>query len=243
MTHPDAARGAPCRLALLAITLATAIGVAACGGGPTTGPTAAPGSSVPATTEPGTTPAPTGEEPAPTGEEPTPTGEEPTPTEPGATPRPGSTVEPPATGAPTPPDDPAAACTGNDENRAFFAGVAEAVAWDVYCPVLPGGWFVDTGSFRLAGGGRMEISYKGPGGARLEIRQGFYCAGQENCIPDAPTAGTAAFGSRPARLLDLGDGRWLIVAEDGAVAWEVRSSGLDRETALAYAAAFARVAG
>ena len=241
MTHPDAARGAPCRLALLAITLAAAIGFAACGGGPTTGPTEAPGSPAPATAEPGSTPSPTGEEPTPTGAEPTPTGAE--PTEPGTTPPSSSTPVPPPTGAPTPPGDPAAACTGNDENRAFFAGVAEAVSWDVYCPVLPGGWFVDTGSFRLAGGGRMEISYKGPGGARLEIRQGTYCAGQEDCIPDAPVAGPAAFGDRPARLLDLGDGRWLIVAEDGAVNWEVRSSALDRETALAFAAAFARVAG
>jgi len=221
----------------LALPLAIAIGLVACGGGPSTGPTAPPGSVAPAT-EPGATPGPTS---SPSGEEPSPSDEP--GAEPGVTSTPGSTEAPTATSTASTPGGTAAACSGNDENRAFFAGVAEDVAWDVYCPVLPAGWFVDTGSFRLAGGGRLEIDYKGPGGARLEIRQGTYCAGEDDCIPAAPDAGAAAFGDRPARLLDVGDGRWLIVAEGGPVSWEVRSIALDRGTALAYAAAFARVGG
>lgn len=236
MTFASAARRALRALVPLALPLALAVVLAACGGGPTTGPTAPPGSTNPATAEPGTTAGPTD---SPSDGAPSPSDE---PAEPGATSTPGAT-EPPPTAAPSTPGGPAAACTGNDENRAFFAGVAAAVAWDVYCPVLPGGWFVDTGSFRLAGGGRMEIDYKGPGGARLEIRQGAYCDGEDDCIPDAPDAGAAAFGDRPARLLDLGDGRWLVVAGDGAISWEVRTIALDRETALAYAAAFVRVGG
>jgi hypothetical protein len=121
--------------------------------------------------------------------------------------------------------------------------VAADVAWDVYCPVLPAGWFVDAGTFRLAGGGLLEIDYKGPAGARLEIRQGAYCRGDDDCIPRGPDAGTASFGDRPARLVDLGDGRWLVVAEGGDVSWEVRSNGLERDVAVALAAAFARVGG
>jgi len=238
VTLAPAARDALRALVTLALPLAVAMGLAACGGGPPSGPTAAPGSPPPATAEPGTTGGPTA---SPSGEEPSPSVDP--SAEPGETPTPGTTPAPPATAAPSNPGEPAAACTGNDENRAFFAGVAEAVAWDVYCPVLPAGWFVDTGSFRLAGGGRMEIDFKGPGGARLEIRQGTYCAGDDECIPAAPDAGAAAFGDRPARLLDLGEGRWLVVAGDGAVTWEVRSIALDRTTALAYAAAFARVGG
>ena len=163
--------------------------------------------------------------------------------EPGESPTPGTTEAPSPTAIPPSPGGAAAACTGNDENRSFYAGVAEAVAWDVYCPVLPAGWFVDTGSFRLANGGRLEIAYKGPGGARLELREGAYCTGDDDCIPDAPDAGPAAFGDRPARLLDVGDGRWLVVAEDGSIDWEVRSIALDRAAALAYAAALARVGG
>jgi len=238
VTFAPPARGARRALVLPALSLAVAVGLAACGGGPLTGPTARPGSPSPATAGPGATAAPTS---SPSVEEPSPSAGP--SAEPGETPTPGATQAPSATGTPSSPGATAAACSGNDENRAFYAGVAEAVAWDVYCPVLPAGWFVDTGSFRLAGGGRLEIDYKGPGGARLEIRQGTYCAGDDDCIPDAPDAGPAAFGDRPARLLDVGDGRWLVVAEDGSINWEVRSIVLDRATALAYAAAFARVGG
>ncbi len=136
----------------------------------------------------------------------------------------GEATEPP-TGSPTgaPTDTPApspggaAACSGNDENRAFYAAVAEAVTWDVYCAVLPAGWFVDEGSFRLAGGGKLEIAYKGPGGQRIEMRQGTYCVGVDGCIPTGSDAGAASYGDRPGRLLDVGGGAWLVVAEGGEV--------------------------
>ena len=168
--------------------------------------------------------------------------ERPGPTdEPGASTTPVPTRTPDPTPRPSRTAGPAAACTGSAENRAFYASVAEDVAWDVYCPVLPAGWFVNAGNFRLAGGGRLEIDYKGPGGARLEIRQGAYCRGDDDCIPAGPDAGTASFGDRPARLVDVGDGRWLVVAEGGDLNWEVRSSGLARDVAAALAAAFARV--
>ncbi len=215
----------------LAAVVALLVLVAACGGDPTT-PSAAPSlspSAAPATPSPTAEPEPT-EEPGPS-EEPNPT-EEPEPTD---------EVEPTPTPRPARTPGPAEICTGNAENRAFYAAVAGQVAWDVYCPVLPAGWFVDAGTFRLAGGGRLEIAYRGPGGARLEIRQGAYCGDDPGCIPDGPDAGTASFGNRPARLVDLGGGRWLIVAEGDGVAWEVRTSGLDRATATAYAADFARV--
>jgi hypothetical protein len=238
VTLAPPARGARRALILPALSLAVAVVLAACGGGQVTGPTARPGSPSPATAEPGATDGPTV---SPSGEEPSPSVDP--GAQPGQTPTPGSTQAPPATAPPSTPGELAAACTGNDENRSFYAGVAEAVAWDVYCPVLPAGWFVDTGSFRLANGGRLEIAYKGPAGARLELREGAYCAANDDCVPDAPDAGPAVFGDRPARLLDGGDGRWLVVAEDGSVNWEVRSIALDRATALAYAAAFARVGG
>lgn len=224
-----AARG-PGAAALAPLVIVLAL-VVACGGDPATppaSPSAAP-----------TAPSPTGDqvptaEPSPT-VEPSPTAEPSPPVEPSPTPT--SRATPRATRTP----GPAGACTGNAENRAFFAAVAEQVAWDVYCPVLPTGWFVDAGTFRLAGGGRIEIAYRGPGGARLEIRQGAYCGDDPGCIPDGPDAGTASFGDRPARLVDLGGGRWLVVAEDDGIAWEVATRGLDRATATAVAADFVRV--
>jgi hypothetical protein len=150
------------------------------------------------------------------------------------------TLEPAPTPVPSGTPGGAAACSGNDDNRAFFTAVARGVTWDVYCAVLPAGWFV-AGEFRLAGGGKMSIVYKGPGGARLEVREGAYCADVDGCIPSGPDAGTAFFGDRPARLVDAGGGAWLIVAEGGAVNWEAKGTGMDPEVLAGFTAAFARV--
>jgi hypothetical protein len=214
------------RLRPAALVIALALVLAACGDADA--PTGAPptGSATPSPSgEPGSSSVPTAvptEEP--TGEATPPPTDEPS-TSPGATASPGS----------------ADACTGNDENRAFYSAVAEDVTWDVYCATLPAGWFVDAGSFRLAGGGRLEIAYKGPGGQRIEMREGAYCAGDEDCIPTGPDAGTASFGDRPARLVDAGDGDWLVVSEGGDVNWEAKGLGMDGPTLAAYTAAFALV--
>ena len=233
MTPAIEARGARRAIAALAVV---ALLVAACGGtatpspGSTSAPTPASSPSAP-TAEPTPSEEPT-EEPTP---EATPT-DEATPGEP--TESPGEPTE-----SPRPTASPAAAdCTGSDDNRAFYAGVAADVAWDVYCPVLPARWFVDTGAFRLSGGGTMEISYKGPGGQRLAIREGHYCAGQTGCVPAGPDAGTASFGGRPARLVDAGGGAWLVFADGGAgLSWEARGTGMDGPTLAGYTAAFIKV--
>lgn len=212
-----------------ALLLALALVAAACGD--------ADGSATASPSAGATTPLPSGElasagapTSAPTEE---PTGE--------ATPPP--TNEPSASPGATASPGSADACSGNDENRAFYAAVAADVAWDVYCAVLPAGWFVDSGSFRLAGGGRLEIAYKGPGDQRIEMRQGAWCAGDEDCIPSGPDAGTAFFGNRPARLVDAGDGEWLVVSEGGDVNWEAKGLGMDGPTLASHTAAFALVDG
>jgi hypothetical protein len=227
--------GCPRPRLFLLLLLASSLALAACGTVLDPRPTP---------TRPAATPPPTGDFPTPPpGAEPTPPGTPPTPP-PGAEPTPpgtpgdGQTPEPTAS---PPAGADASVCTGSPENRAFYSAVAEAVAWAVYCPILPEGWHVDAGWFRLAAGGRLEIAYKGPDGARLEIRQGLYCGDDPDCIPAAPVAGSAWFGDRPARLLALGDGAWMVVAQDGQVNWEVRSRGLERAASVALAGAFARV--
>ena len=220
-------RAGPAALITLVVL---ALLVAACGTTDSPAPSPSAGSATPGPSSvPGATDGPTG---GPT--------EEPT----------GAATEPPngsPSGAPT--ETPAASagaaadCSGNDENRAFYEAVAGDVTWDVYCAVLPAGWFVDAGSFRLAGGGKLEISYKGPGGQRIEMRQGTYCAGVDGCIPTGPDAGSAAYGDRPARLVDVGGGSWLVVAEGGEVDWEAKGIGMDGPTLAGYTAAFAKVGG
>ncbi len=181
-----------------------------------------------------------------------PTTSAPAPTD-SATPEP-TTTEPP-TAEPTiePTPDPsaspsgsadpgaAARCAGSDDNREFFASIAEVVAWPVYCPVLPSGWFVDSGQYRLAGGGWLEIAYRGPGGTRLELREGTACAAT-SCLPTGDDLGAAAYGDLSGSLFRLGDGRLAVVVApiDGAT-WVVVGSGLEQAAFVSAASALARV--
>ncbi|MEX2182955.1 MAG: hypothetical protein WEC14_00765 [Chloroflexota bacterium] len=135
------------------------------------------------------------------------------------------------------------ACTGTPANHDFYAAVADAVAWTVYCPVLPAGWFVDAGQYRLAGGGWLEIAYRGPAGARIELREGAFCAG-DDCAPEGTDLGAADFGDRSGSLLDLGAGRYAIVADAGAsISWVMVASGLSEAAARSVGSAMVVVGG
>jgi hypothetical protein len=146
--------------------------------------------------------------------------------------------------SPSPLPGSADACSGTAENRDFYAALAASVAWDVYCPVLPPGWFVESGSYWLSNGGQLSITYRGPNGARIVILQGNYCVGLPDCVPSGSDVGSARFGERDARLLDLGNGSWLVVVSPpgGAVGWQATGSGMDGSALAGFTAAFARVA-
>jgi hypothetical protein len=137
----------------------------------------------------------------------------------------------------------AAACTGTDDNRTFFEMVASKVKWDVYCAALPAGWHVDTGSYRLASGGRLLMAYKGPNGARIELREGAYCAGTpEECVPDGDDAGPAAFGDRDAHAILGADGSVSIIADAGdPIAWLAVATNVRQSDALDYIEGLVRV--
>jgi len=140
----------------------------------------------------------------------------------------------------------AAPCAGSAENRDFFAAAAQALTWDVYCPVLPGDWFVDTGSFRLADGGMLVVAYKGTGDARIELREGAYCTtGGSACSPRDHDLGTAPFGDRSGELASLGpdvsDGFAIYVDPGGAPSWAITGTGMDRAAFEAIAAALHRL--
>lgn len=135
------------------------------------------------------------------------------------------------------------ACTGTDENRDFFASVADAVDWPVYCPALTGRWFVDAGQYRLAGGGWLEISYRGPDGARITLREGAYCDG-DDCLSAGTDLGAADIGDMPGALLDIGDGGYAVLVDpDGPNAWELIASGLSEDAVRAIAADLTLVEG
>jgi hypothetical protein len=217
------------RRSLLFIVLPLVLAVAACG-------------STDATDQPSPgTPVPSGPS------EPTPdTGSIPPTDEPTAEPTSEPTDEP--TAEPTDDPDvtsspgPAARCSGSDDNRDFFVAVAAAVTWPVYCADLPRGWFVEAGQYRLAGGGRMEITYRGPGSNRLTLREGAFCSETGGCVPAGTEIGDAAFGDQDGTLVALDDGGWAIIVDRGAqISWLALGTGLDESTFRAIGEALVRV--
>ena len=162
--------------------------------------------------------------------------------EPVDTPAPSSSVEPsPSESAET---GAAAACTGTDENRQFFEAAAATLDWTVYCAVLPSGWFVDAGEYRRAGGGRLEIAYRGPKGARLQLREGAFCPDGAGCVPSGTEAGDASFGDQAGTLISTDDGGWAVVVDRGeAISWLAVGTSIDEDAFRAITSALAVVDG
>ena len=212
----------------LAACVALLIGAisGACGGGQTetTAPSDAAPTGAPAVAPTGTPPA---SQPAPL----------PTPAE---TETPAETPVAASEGPPSSPSDTpgtAAACSGSDNNRDFFIDAAAALSFDVYCPALPRGWFVETGEYTLRNGGMLAITYHGPAGAAIDLLETGPCAPDDDCMPAGTEEGEAAFATRPATVVALGDGRLMIVAEASREGqWSITGTGLD-EPALTKIAA------
>ena len=160
------------------------------------------------------------------------------------TPDPGATAPAGSSADPSSGTGSAAACTGSDENRDFFASMAAAVDWTVYCPVVSDGWFVEDGMYRLADGGWMEISYDGPGDARIVLRQGGFCDAGDGCVPSGIDVGDAAFGDRTGTFVAVADGSWAVVVDRGSKpSWLLVVQGLDETGARTIAADLHAVAG
>jgi len=234
----------------MAVLLPLALAMAACGGGVPSGsvggspvaggPSQSAGVSAPAS------PAPVESATAPAG--PSPSGPAPTTVAPTLGPsasagEPGESAPPVASASPSVGPGPASACSGSDENRAFFATLAASVSWDVYCAVLPRGWTVVSGSYRLANGGKLVISYRGPGGATLSLSEGSFCADASGCVPSGGDAGSASFGPLPATLVATDAGGFAIVAARGQrPSWLMVTGGLDQATSVSLGAALEHVA-
>jgi hypothetical protein len=158
----------------------------------------------------------------------TPTPPASSPVEPSATPSQSPSASPDETPTGSGSVGSADLCAGNDDNRDFYRSVAADVDWPVYCPILPTGWFVTAGTYRLAGGGWMEIAYRGPGGARLELHQGAFCQAAAGCVPAGSDAGSAPFGDLTGTLVTGDDGSYSVVVDRGADrSWLAVGTGID----------------
>lgn len=126
---------------------------------------------------------------------------------------------------------PAGACSGSAENRDFYRAAASALSWTVYCAVLPAGWFVDSGQYRQAAGGSVQIAYRGPGGAHLELHEGAFCTASDGCVPPGTESGEAPFGDKTGTFVALDGGGFAVVVGRGEkISWLAVGTGMDEAT-------------
>ena len=153
-------------------------------------------------------------------------------------------VEPSAGASASAGPGPAGACSGSAENRDFFRAAAAALSWTVYCAVLPAGWFVDSGQYRQASGGWVQIAYRGPGGARLELHEGAFCTASDGCVPSGTDSGDAPFGDKTGTFVALDEGGSAVVVDRGEkISWLAVGTGLDDAAFRAIAGALTVVGG
>ena len=140
---------------------------------------AACGSSTPTTVVVYVTPAPTPEVTPPPTPEATPTvAVTATPVvTPTASPTPSPTPSPTAT-------SPAASCSGNTANQAFFVEASHKVKATIYCATkLASGWAISAGSWQgTKSGGWMDVTYKYKNTSQtFEIKEGAFCLTSPAC--------------------------------------------------------------
>jgi hypothetical protein len=137
------------------------------------------------------------------------------------------------------------ACSGNDNNRIFFAKAAAAMTWAVYCAVLPAGWFLENGTYRLASGGELEVSYNGPGDAHIAFVEGNVCdqvgSDVDVCAPRDTVIGPAPLGDQTGELGQLSNALVLDVDRGANPSWRVTGLGLNEADFRAICAAMLRV--
>jgi hypothetical protein len=156
----------------------------------------------------------------------------PTPTPvPTDTPVPGSPTPSP-TAKPTPtqsigPKGPAGSCSGDAEKQAFFADAANKLPFPVYCGALPGGWIFSSAGYTQPNGGVLNITYKGPNGAKVDIQEGAFClVSASACSAHVKVLGTAKFGDMAGTLDTLGSGFVVYVAPGTARGYTATGTGL-----------------
>jgi hypothetical protein len=98
-----------------------------------------------------------------------------------------------------------------DVNRTWWAAEAKRLTFDVYCGVVPSGWYFQTASDTYNNGGTMIASYKGPSSAIFTIKEGAFCTTSvAACSPHDTSLGSAKFGDLDGSLYTLTGGGYAI---------------------------------
>jgi hypothetical protein len=149
--------------------------------------------------------------------------------------------EPPALGSAEPsasPSSAASVCSGAKDTPDFYASFAGSVSFPVYCAVLPAGWSLVSGTYRLANGGRIQINFRRKSdNATFELDEGSFCTDSSGCVPAGTAAGSGPFGDLTGDLVQTATGFALVVAKAEKPSWLAIGNGLDQAAFLALTGA------
>jgi hypothetical protein len=149
--------------------------------------------------------------------------------------------EPPASGSDEPsasPSSAASVCSGAKDTPDFYASFAGSVSFPVYCAVLPAGWSLVSGTYRLANGGHIQINFRRKSdNATFELDEGSFCTDSSGCVPAGTAAGSGPFGDLTGDLVQTATGYALVVAKAEKPSWLAIGNGLDQGAFLALTGA------
>jgi hypothetical protein len=164
-----------------------------------------------------------------------------------ATDEPSPSPESSSTDSPSPsssPTSPAAACTGTAEHQAYFVNAAAVLHFDVYCAVLPSGWWLQTSNYVQTNGGQLIADYTNNAGDQLRLVEGRVCDVLTDCLDTFPVIGSASYGGLAGTVRDLtGSGYMVAVNPHSIPGYSIYSITLSRAKLTQLAAALVRVSG
>jgi predicted small lipoprotein YifL len=147
--------------------------------------------------------------------------------------------QPSDTAIPSPsPSNSASVCSGAKDTPDFYASFAGSVSFPVYCAVLPAGWSLVSGTYRLANGGHITINFRRKSdNATFELDEGSFCADSSGCVPAGTAVGSGPFGDLTGDLVQTSTGFAVVVAKGEKPSWLAIGNGLDQATFTALTAA------
>jgi hypothetical protein len=153
--------------------------------------------------------------------------------------RPSNGPTPSDSAQPSPSESSAASvCSGAKDTPDFYESFAGSVNFPVYCAVLPAGWSLVSGTYRLANGGHITISFRRKAdNATFQLDEGSFCADNSGCVPSGTAAGTGPFGDLSGSLVQTSTGFALVVAKGEKPSWLATGNGLDQVTFVGLTAA------
>jgi hypothetical protein len=227
-------RGARRRLTILIMTLA----VAGCAS--TTAPTPiivlitpTPGETATPTAEPTTSPS---ESPS---ESPSVSPSESPSESPSVSPSESPSESPSPSGSPT---SPAAGCTGSEAHKEYFANAANNLPFDVYCAVLPSGWWLQASEYHRANE-YLYVLYRNNAGIEVILISGRLCADLSTCMDLFPVLDSASFDGLAGTMRSIGgSGHGVFVSPHSVPGYAlVNPTGLSQAKVAQYAAAVIKV--